>query len=65
MKAKHFNTAREAHNYEKANPKAGDAVMINERFWVVDEAAISRLDREGIDFAFVCSHNDQLVTIPC
>ena len=56
-------SAGEAIQYAQAAGK-GEAILLNGKNLVVDQAVADRLTTVGVEFAYLCEYNKQIVTIP-
>lgn len=63
IKAEQFNTAGEA--MQHANAGGGEAVLVcGAGNLVTTEAECVRMAAAGVEFAYLCDHNGQIVTVP-
>ena len=58
-----FESAGEAIQYAQAAGK-GEAILVNGKNLVVDQAVSERLTASGVEFAYLCEHKKRIVTIP-
>ncbi len=58
-----FDSAGEAVQYAQASAN-GEAVLVDGKNLVVEQASLDQLSVGGVDFAYLCEHNEQIVTIP-
>ena len=58
-----FDSAGEAIQYAQTTAN-GEAVLVNGKNLVVDQTVLDRLSAGGVGFAYLCQHNNRIVTIP-
>ena len=58
-----FDSAGEAIQYTQAAGK-GEAILVNGKNLVVEQAVADRLTANGVEFAYLCEHKKHIVTIP-
>ena len=58
-----FDSPGEAVQYAQTTAN-GEAVLVDGKNLVVDQAVLDQLSVGGVDFAYLCEHNEQIVTIP-
>ena len=63
FRAIEFDVAGEAVQYAQASAN-GEAVLVDGKNLVVEQAVLDQLSAGGVDFAYLCEHKKQIVTIP-
>jgi len=63
FQATEFAKAGEAIQYAQATAN-GEAVLVDGKNLVVEQAVLDRMSAGGVGFAYLCEHNEQIVTIP-
>lgn len=68
IKATEFPTAHEAIQWTDANGK-GEAIRLNGKNYVAEQAEIDRIAAAGVEFAYLCDHEmldgtHRIMTVP-
>ena len=58
-----FDSPSEAIQYAQTTAN-GEAVLVDGKNLVVEQAVLDQLSAGGVDFAYLCEHNNRIVTIP-